>query len=206
MINKTESGKVAEDVPPNAFKVQLEETTTNMVDILVEEAVRNMQLISTLQVSVMWETTDDLDLSCITPAGDVISPESHYRDPTACGGQMDIEANKSKDVSDKPIENIFWTRDIPNGVYEICVQNSEYIGSKKGQPIPFKLWFQGNVFKANGEKIDGFITDGACQGVGETSRAKFQITYSGNQLTESDVRFVSQARSKGVPRRGTKEL
>lgn len=69
-----------------------------------------------IQVTLRWDTGDDLDLIVVDPGRNVID----FGSPTSpTGGQLDVDANgfcESRSIS--PVENIFWpTGEAPNGDY-----------------------------------------------------------------------------------------
>lgn len=59
-----------------------------------------------VQVTLRWESTDDLDLSVKDPSGEVVS---FFNPEIASGGQFDVDANSGCQVqSGTPLESIFW--------------------------------------------------------------------------------------------------
>lgn len=69
-----------------------------------------------VQVTLRWNTIDDLDLVVVDPAGDIVD----FGSPTSpSGGQLDVDANGfCQTQSFNPVENIFWpTGAAPNGQY-----------------------------------------------------------------------------------------
>ena len=69
-----------------------------------------------VQVTLRWNTSDDLDLIVIDPAGDIVD----FGSPTSpSGGQLDVDANGFCQTQNfSPVENIFWpTGAAPNGQY-----------------------------------------------------------------------------------------
>lgn len=69
-----------------------------------------------IQVTLRWDTIDDLDLIVVDPAGSIID----FGSPTApSGGQLDVDANGfCRTQSAAPVENIFWpTGEAPDGDY-----------------------------------------------------------------------------------------
>lgn len=69
-----------------------------------------------VQVTLRWDTSDDLDLIVVDPAGSVVDFGSP-RSPS--GGQLDVDANGfCQTQSFTPVENIFWPNGgAPNGEY-----------------------------------------------------------------------------------------
>ncbi|NEP17043.1 MAG: hypothetical protein F6J97_09060 [Leptolyngbya sp. SIO4C1] len=73
-----------------------------------------------VQVTLRWDTSDDLDLVVVDPAGEQVS----YLNPTvSSGGQLDVDANAfCETASAAPVENIFWpTGGAPAGQYSAYV-------------------------------------------------------------------------------------
>ena len=70
-----------------------------------------------LQISLMWNNSNNLDLHCIDPTGHRIcinSPKS------PSGGELDVEMNTRPPYSVQPVENIFWPDlSAPNGTYVV---------------------------------------------------------------------------------------
>ncbi len=69
-----------------------------------------------VQVTLRWNTRDDLDLIVVDPAGSVVDFGSP-RSPS--GGQLDVDANSFCQTQNfSPVENIFWpTGTAPVGQY-----------------------------------------------------------------------------------------
>ncbi|WP_152532294.1 hypothetical protein [Leptolyngbya sp. Heron Island J] len=69
-----------------------------------------------VQVTLRWNTSDDLDLIVIDPAGDIVD----FGSPTSpSGGQLDVDANGFCQTQNfSPVENIFWPMGAaPDGQY-----------------------------------------------------------------------------------------
>ena len=69
-----------------------------------------------VQVTLRWNTSDDLDLIVVDPAGSIID----FGSPTSpSGGQLDVDANGfCQTQSFSPVENIFWPiGEAPDGEY-----------------------------------------------------------------------------------------
>ena len=69
-----------------------------------------------LTITLVWDSTADLDLYLICPGGQTIN----YRNRSACGGQLDLDANINRRTS-TPVENIFFRTGAPQGQYRIRV-------------------------------------------------------------------------------------
>ncbi|MBK50057.1 MAG: hypothetical protein CL768_03350 [Chloroflexi bacterium] len=105
----------------------LDEATGNLVtnsdfsdfhDRLSREGAQTGQV----QISLIWDNTNDLDLIVICPSGERISFDHSL---SKCGGHLDVDMNESP-TSDKPVENVFWPKDkAPKGDYKVLVEHFE---------------------------------------------------------------------------------
>jgi hypothetical protein len=107
-----------------------------------------------IQVTLSWNTVDDLDLYVTDPSGQTV----FYGVPQiASGGQLDLDANSGcSEANASPIENIFWpTSQAPTGNYSIVVQLfSRCVESSNDIPFEVQLLVQGNT-----QTFTGSITD-----------------------------------------------
>ena len=96
-----------------------------------------------VQISLIWNTVDDLDLHCLPP-----SPEKEIfydRRRSDTGGLLDVDTNAgcSKNVRPDAVENIFWPEGkAPTGEYRIYVNFFTPCPEKAIPPkggVPFKL-------------------------------------------------------------------
>ena len=81
-----------------------------------EETAEPVLQTGDVQVTLRWNTSDDLDLIVIDPAGDIVDFGSPI---SSSGGQLDVDANGFCQTQNfSPVENIFWpTGAAPNGQY-----------------------------------------------------------------------------------------
>ena len=89
-----------------------------------------------VQVTLRWDSADDLDLYVRDPAGD----EVFFGNPSIpSGGLLDVDANAGCDVRmASPVENIFWpTGEGAPGDYVVTVDLFSYCGAEA--PISFTL-------------------------------------------------------------------
>lgn len=74
-----------------------------------------------VQVTLLWATTDDLDLWVTDPTGFNI----YYGQPRSpSGGQLDVDANANcvQNRSQSPVENIYWPAgEAPDGTFVVRV-------------------------------------------------------------------------------------
>ncbi|MBO9998337.1 MAG: hypothetical protein J7641_04895 [Cyanobacteria bacterium SID2] len=107
-----------------------------------------------VQVTLRWNSTNDLDLHVTDPAGE----EIYFANPTsASGGELDVDANAAcVDTVLNPAENIFWpSGEAPNGSYLAEVELFSRCDSTSG-PIPFSL----TVTTSSGfQSIDGLVDE-----------------------------------------------
>ncbi|MBL6764108.1 MAG: hypothetical protein ISQ14_04065 [Verrucomicrobiae bacterium] len=74
-----------------------------------------------VQISLMWDNSNDLDLHCIDPNGERVF-FNHKR--AKSGGELDVDMNAQRPYSTQPVENIFWPPDgAPAGKYRIEVNH-----------------------------------------------------------------------------------
>ena len=77
-----------------------------------------------LQIGLSWNTTSDIDLYVTDPFGEEIT---YYNPTSASGGYLDRD-----DVDGYGPENIYWSRDIPDGTYIVKVHY--YASNENGVP------------------------------------------------------------------------
>ncbi len=90
-----------------------------------------------VQVTLRWNTIDDLDLYVTDPAGDTVA----FDNPAIpSGGALDVDANGGCFFPiSNPVENIFWpTGQSPTGTFTVAVSLYTYC-QEIARPIPFTL-------------------------------------------------------------------
>jgi hypothetical protein len=88
-----------------------------------------------VQITLSWNSVDDLDLHCYAPNGDHIYYGNRR---VGSGGELDVDRNASPPFSREPIENIYWPSGAaPRGRYEIAVRHFRYHGGPT--PTPFRV-------------------------------------------------------------------
>ena len=71
-----------------------------------------------ITISIMWDSEDDLDLHVFTPSG----AEIYWNRRSADGGYLDVDANsESSNLSEHPVENVYFTEPELNGEYWVYV-------------------------------------------------------------------------------------
>eukprot|EP00966_Prymnesium_polylepis_P317331 7331482-Prymnesium_polylepis.1 len=100
-----------------------------------------------LAITLMWNSSADLDLRCTPPSGKQI----YYGAKEHSGGKLDIDMNAGGNHSDTPVENIVFTAPAPgtyrvevtqaDGAYKCYVrangQYREFCGSRRGPVCTF---------------------------------------------------------------------
>ena len=107
-----------------------------------------------VQISLIWDTIDDLDLHCIDPNGEEIY---FSNERSSSGGELDVDMNAGVRMSTEPVENIYWPRGrAPAGSYKVYV---DFYARKSGaRTISFKVAinYKGTVEKHQGQaRIEG---------------------------------------------------
>ena len=110
-----------------------------------------------VQVSLAWNTCDDLDLHVIEPSGAVINYKNRK---SSSGGKLDIDMNRDDDnISMQPVENIVWPDGAARkGRYSVQVhlykRRSHYMLS-----VPFQVMVknQGTMMRFNGQVSHGKV-------------------------------------------------
>ncbi|MDG4551412.1 MAG: hypothetical protein P9F19_18335 [Candidatus Contendobacter sp.] len=102
-----------------------------------------------ITATLLWNGLSDLDLVVRCPSGQQLD----YRNPAACGGALDVDANATRDkLGDRPVENAFWPagRAAP-GNYEIAVRYAPRKDEQNPRETPFQVRLirggQESVFK-----------------------------------------------------------
>lgn len=122
----TLSAPIAQDVETIDLSTYVSEASTRRTEVGGE--------IGNLTVSLIWDTTDDLDLFVIEPDGTRVGPGAPE---SKNGGVLDVDAN-FKTITPNPMENIYWATP-PKGNYEIYISCFERRETKKGKPIKFEV-------------------------------------------------------------------
>ena len=114
-----------------------------------------------VQVTLRWNTNDDIDLHVTDPRGEVIYFD-HKK--SLSGGKLDVDANASSDhCMINPVENIFWPEGrAPFGKYAVKVV---YFNKRQSAPVSYTVvvkygeqekFFEGSL---NVEKQEQMVCD-----------------------------------------------
>ena len=105
---------VAEDEVGTGISVRLtEEEDRELMERLAREGGKS----GVVQISLAWDDYNDLDMHVFCPSGERIYFNNRK---SACGGELDVDMNV-RPKSKKPIENVVWTNEAPDGEYKIGV-------------------------------------------------------------------------------------
>ncbi|USR92389.1 hypothetical protein NEA10_06615 [Phormidium yuhuli AB48] len=118
-----------------------------------------------VQVTLRWQSVDDLDLAVTDPFGDRVFFGNRS---VPSGGRLDVDANAAcRNLTPRPAENIFWLdQSAPPGDYTAQVNLWSRCQSTTG-PIPFELSI------ATSEGIRSF--SGAVDGANPTLEVPFSV-------------------------------
>ncbi|MER8814671.1 TIGR03750 family conjugal transfer protein [Mesorhizobium sp. M0142] len=124
-----------------------------------------------LQVTLSWQTLDDLDLIASCPGG-ILGGNKGATGPGICGdGVRDRDSNRNlkKNISSEPVENIVWQDDIPQGTYDFTVNPWSTKIKNRDISIHFDL-----RFRLDGKETicHDTVTRGAAKGDGVIGTAK----------------------------------
>ena len=97
-----------------------------------------------VQVTLLWDSVNDLDLWVTDPAGETIF---YSHDRSASNGELDVDANPGcGGVTSSPVENIFWpTGDAPQGTYKVSVQYFRVCQPAAWTPFTIRLLVDGQI-------------------------------------------------------------
>lgn len=79
-----------------------------------------------ITISLMWDTSDDLDIH-VVPPGD--KGEINFSQKKRAGGELDVDMNAASPYSKEPVENVFWPPFVPgmegppHGEYRVYLEN-----------------------------------------------------------------------------------
>ncbi|MGB5063025.1 MAG: hypothetical protein WBQ37_04590, partial [Candidatus Competibacter sp.] len=109
-----------------------------------------------ITATLLWNSHGDLDLVVNCPTGRQLD----YRNPTECGGTLDVDANTARDeLQDRPVENVFWPAGkAAPGTYRIAVR---YV-PRKDEQAPRETSYQVRLSRGRQESVfKGMIRPGA---------------------------------------------
>ena len=110
---------VAEEEVGTGISVRVtEEEDRELMERLAREGGKS----GVVQISLAWDDYNDLDMHVFCPSGERIYFNNRK---SACGGELDVDMNV-RPKSKKPIENVVWTNEAPDGEYKIGVHFSRH--------------------------------------------------------------------------------
>ncbi|MBI5823893.1 MAG: hypothetical protein HZB18_07700 [Chloroflexi bacterium] len=106
-----------------------------------------------VQVTLIWDSINDLDLWVTDPAGETIYFDHKN---SVSMGELDVDANPGcGSTTTNPVENIYWpTGEAPDGIYTIAVQYFEVCQSEARTPFTITLKVNGRA-----QTFDGIATE-----------------------------------------------
>lgn len=101
-----------------------------------------------IQVTLTWNSTNDIDLWVTDPAGDDIYYNQRF---SASGGELDVDANPGcQHLTSQPIENIYWpTGQAPHGTYTVQVNYYQQCEENASVDFQIRLEVDGEVTEFN---------------------------------------------------------
>ena len=88
------------------------------------------------QITLIWNTTDDLDLWVRCPGGQMI----RYNSRRNCSGFLDVDRNAgTSNVTTQPVENVTFEQGMPPGTYEVIVDPYAIRGPRAEVPFQLKI-------------------------------------------------------------------
>ena len=106
-----------------------------------------------VQVTLIWDSINDLDLWVTDPAGETIY---YQHKNSASNGDLDVDANPGcNDPTTSPVENIYWpTGEAPEGVYTVSVQYFKICQSTARTPFKVRLKVNGDMQVFDGVALE----------------------------------------------------
>lgn len=111
--------------------------------------VNNAGRFGCLSFTLLWNSSDDLDLRVIDARNNFIYFEKYCKSYdnrfSSAGGQLDIDLNAGDEITDQPVENIYFKCKPPNGIYEVQIH-----AYKKRESVPVNVRI---IVRENGQVI-----------------------------------------------------
>src|SRR5690554_474626 len=98
-----------------------------------------------VQVTLRWNSRDDLDLAVTAPSGETVS---YTRPSSPSGGRLDVDSNARCSTSlQNPVENVFWNSgNAPEGEYVARVSlYNRCDGDRTSIPFELSITLDGNT-------------------------------------------------------------
>lgn len=112
-----------------------------------------------VQITLTWQSVNDLDLHVTDPAGEVI----YYGNrASASRGTLDVDANAAcNNVTNRPVENIYWPSGLaPEGEYILQVHYFDICQPESTTPFTVRLLVNGQeqVFESVAQSKGDLLT------------------------------------------------
>jgi hypothetical protein len=104
-----------------------------------------------IRCSLIWDGYTDLDLHCNTPLHEHIYFSAKQ---SRSGGFLDVDANGLDGRTQTPVENIRFSNNAPNGMYEFYVHNYCERGKTGRTSFKVELEINGVIYNYSGELHD----------------------------------------------------
>jgi hypothetical protein len=102
-----------------------------------------------VQISIAWNTTDDIDLHVVFSPGNGLTDTINWTNPIGrlSKGMLDIDMNANGAfVSRTPVENIFWPKNSsPKGYFRVSVHFFRSWSNQKRVPVVVRIQSNGKV-------------------------------------------------------------
>lgn len=102
-----------------------------------------------VQISIAWNTTDDIDLHVVFSPGNGLTDTINWTNPTGrlSKGMLDIDMNANGAfVSRTPVENIFWPKNSsPKGYFRVSVHFFRSWSNQNRVPVVVRIQSNGKV-------------------------------------------------------------
>lgn len=120
----------------------------------IKERVKNAggKVEGDLCCRLAWDYKDDLDFHMLEPNGGHINFRNR-RQLSACGGELDLDANGADGLKAEPAENIVYgdQRRMKEGVYELLVHNYSRRSDEAGFKV--EIEFEGQIYEIEYDKV-----------------------------------------------------
>jgi len=110
-----------------------------------------------IQVSLFWNTCDDIDLHVVYAPGngysDVINWQNRYG--KLSGGILDVDMNAQGPHNYKCVENVFWPNNVPRGFFIVKAHFYKSFSNNRRVPIMVRIKIDGKIEVFNSAVILG---------------------------------------------------
>ena len=99
-----------------------------------------------VQISIMWETTDDVDLWVeYVPFSSNNRKTINWITPINTNGMLDVDCNVSP-TTNQPVENVFWPyNQAPFGTYNVYIHYFQQWTNHKTLPVKLRIVIDGKI-------------------------------------------------------------